>query len=131
MDLLCKFSLTRSAKPNMTDSMTQPGVSIWSPILSTFVFGYSLVTIFTATYLYICFVYTIYAGSALAFVSFSRYVISGALLPASVPMYQHMTPHWVLTMVGILTIIMAPVPFLLYRYGHRIRAMSKHVQNKA
>ncbi|OJZ91262.1 hypothetical protein ASPFODRAFT_41665 [Aspergillus luchuensis CBS 106.47] len=108
-----------------------PGVSIWSPILSTFVFGYSLVTIFTATYLYICFVYTTYAGSALAFVSFSRYVISGALLPASVPMYQHMTPHWVLTMVGILATIMAPVPFLLYRYGHRIRAMSKHVQNKA
>ncbi|OJI83251.1 hypothetical protein ASPTUDRAFT_191704 [Aspergillus tubingensis CBS 134.48] len=108
-----------------------PGVSIWSPIISTFVFGYSLVTIFTATYLYICFVYTTYAGSALAFVSFSRYVISGALLPASVPMYQHMTPHWVLTMVGILATIMAPVPFLLYRYGHRIRAMSKHVQNKA
>ncbi|XRM42658.1 hypothetical protein ABZX51_005867 [Aspergillus tubingensis] len=117
--------------PNITDRRTQPGVSIWSPIISTFVFGYSLVTIFTATYLYICFVYTTYAGSALAFVSFSRYVISGALLPASVPMYQHMTPHWVLTMVGILATIMAPVPFLLYRYGHRIRAMSKHVQNKA
>ncbi|RAK96592.1 MFS general substrate transporter [Aspergillus ibericus CBS 121593] len=108
-----------------------PGVSIWSPILSTFAFGYSLVTIFTATYLYICFVYTVYAGSALSFMTFSRYVVSGALLPASVPMYQHMTPHWVLTMVGILATIMAPLPFLLYRYGHRIRAMSKHVQNKA
>ena len=63
--------------------------------------------------------------------TFSRYVVSGALLPASVPMYQHMTPHWVLTMVGILATIMAPLPFLLHRYGHRIRAMSKHVQNKA
>ncbi|RAH41328.1 MFS general substrate transporter [Aspergillus brunneoviolaceus CBS 621.78] len=106
-------------------------ISIWSPIIATFVFGYSLVTIFTATYLYIVFVYTVYAGSALGFMTFSRYVISGALQPASIPMYQHMTPHWVLTLVGILATIMAPMPFLLYKYGHQIRAMSKNVQNKA
>ncbi|KAI1489588.1 MFS general substrate transporter [Biscogniauxia mediterranea] len=106
-------------------------ISIWSPIVGSFVFGYCLVTIFTTTYLYICFVYADYAASALAFMTFSRYVISGALLPASIPMYENLGPHYTLTIVGCLSAVMAPVPFLLYRYGHKIRAMSKNVQNKS
>ncbi|KAI0007211.1 MFS general substrate transporter [Xylariaceae sp. FL0662B] len=108
-----------------------PGVSIWSPIVGSFVFGYGLVTVFTTTYLYICFVYTTYAASALVFSSFTRYVVSGALIPASIPMYENLGPHYTLTMLGCIMAIMAPVPFLGYRYGHKIRAMSKNVQNKS
>lgn len=105
-------------------------ISIWAPILGVFVFGYSLVTIFTTTYIYIVFVYLQYAGSALSFMTFSRYVISGALLPASVPMYEHLGPHLTMTWLGAVTVVMAPLPFVLYKYGHKIRAMSKNVQNK-
>ncbi|EMR70918.1 hypothetical protein MGN70_010469 [Eutypa lata] len=108
-----------------------PGVSIWAPIIGSFVFGYSLVAIFTTTYMYVVFVYLQYAGSALSFMTFSRYVIAGALLPASVPWYENLGPHWTLTIVAILSTIMAPLPFVLYKYGHKIRAMSKNVQNKA
>jgi MFS family permease len=108
-----------------------PGVSIWSPILGVFIFGYSLVTIFTTTYIYIVFVYLQYAGSALSFMTFSRYLISGALQPASVPMYQNLGPHLTLTWLGAVTAVMAPLPFLLYKYGHKVRAISKNVQNKA
>ncbi|EFX05474.1 c6 zinc finger domain containing protein [Grosmannia clavigera kw1407] len=107
-----------------------PSVSIWVPIIGVVVFGYSLVTVFTTTYNYIVFVYLQYAGSALSFMTFSRYVISGALLPASVPMYKNLGPHFTLTWVGVLAALMAPLPFLLYKYGHQIRAMSKNVQNQ-
>ncbi|KAF2806394.1 c6 zinc finger domain-containing protein [Mytilinidion resinicola] len=107
-----------------------PGISIWAPILGVFVFGYSLVTIFTTTYIYIVFVYLQYAGSALAFMTFSRYVVSGALLPASVPMYENLGPHRTLTWLGALMAGLAPLPFVLYRYGHKVRAMSKNVQNR-
>jgi hypothetical protein len=62
--------------------------------------------------------------------TFSRYVISGALLPASVPMYETLGPHLTLTWIGVLTAAMAPLPFVLYKYGHKVRAMSKNVQNK-
>lgn len=95
------------------------------------VFGYALVCIFTTSYMYIIFVYLQYAASALGFMTFSRYVISGALSPASVKMYDNLGPHLALTIVAIVATVMAPVPFLLYRYGHQVRAMSKHVQNKA
>ncbi|KAL8701427.1 MAG: hypothetical protein Q9201_004911 [Fulgogasparrea decipioides] len=106
-------------------------ISIWSPIVASGVFGYALVCIFTTSYMYIIFVYLQYAASALGFMTFSRYVISGALSPASVKMYENIGPHWSLTIVAIIATIMAPVPFILYKHGHKVRATSKHVQNRA
>ncbi|OQE26105.1 hypothetical protein PENFLA_c007G10093 [Penicillium flavigenum] len=105
-------------------------ISIWSPIVASGIFGYSLVCIFTTTYMCTIFVYLKFAASALGFMTFSRYVVSGALSPASVKMYENIGAHWSLTIVGIVGTIMAPVPFVLYKYGHKVRAMSKNVQNK-
>lgn len=81
--------------------------------------------------MYIIFVYLQYAASALGFMTFARYVISGALSPASIKMYEDIGPHWSLTIVAVIATVMAPVPYLLYKYGHKVRAMSKNVQNKA
>ncbi|ERF68060.1 hypothetical protein EPUS_08496 [Endocarpon pusillum Z07020] len=106
-------------------------ISIWSPIVASGVFGYALVCIFTTSYMYIIFVYLQYAASALGFMTFTRYVISGALSPASIVMYDNLGPHISLTIVAIVTTVMAPVPYILYIYGHKIRAMSRNVQNKA
>ncbi|KXG47861.1 Major facilitator superfamily domain, general substrate transporter [Penicillium griseofulvum] len=106
-------------------------ISIWSPIVASAVFGYALVCIFTTTYMYIIFVYLQYAASALGFMTFARYVVAGALSPASVKMYENIGPHWSVTIVGILATIMAPVPYVLYNYGHKVRAMSKNAVNKA
>ncbi len=83
------------------------------------------------SYQYIIFVYMQYAASALGFMTFTRYVIAGALTPASVKMYDNLGPHWSLTIVAIMATFMAPVPFVLYKYGHTVRAMSKNAQNKA
>lgn len=112
-------------------SFLQSDISIWSPILASAVFGYSLVCIFTTTYMYIIFVYLQYAASALTFATFSRYIVAGALTPAAVKMYDKIGPHWALTISAIVATTMAPVPFVLYKYGHKIRAMSKNAQNKA
>ncbi|KAJ6031424.1 Major facilitator superfamily domain general substrate transporter [Penicillium herquei] len=87
-------------------------ISIWSPIVASGIFGYSLVCIFTTTYMYIIFVYLQYAVSALGFMTFSRYIVAGALSPASVKMYENIGPHWSVTIVAM-------------------RAMSKNAVNKA
>lgn len=93
-------------------------------------FGYGLITVFTSTYLYIIFVYQMYAASALSFMTFGRYMVSGAMTVGAIPMYCNLGPHYALTILGCIAAVMAPVPFLLYRYGHVIRRMSKRVQNK-
>lgn len=91
----------------------------------------SISCIFTTSYMYIIFVYLQFAASALGFMTFARYIVSGALSPASVKMYENIGPHWSLTISAIVATLMAPVPFWLSKYGHKVRAMSKNVQNKA
>lgn len=71
-----------------------------------------------------------YAASALGFMTFVRYVVAGGLTPAAVKMYQSLGPHWSLTITAIVATFMAPIPFLLHKYGHLVRAMSKNAQNK-
>ncbi|KAK7978733.1 hypothetical protein PG988_006223 [Apiospora saccharicola] len=102
-----------------------PSVNIWVPIIGSVFFGYGLVTIFTATFLYTVFVYQRHTASALAFLTCVRYVVAGALIPASVPMYERLAPHRALTIPAVLATILAPVPFVLYKYGAKVRGMSK------
>ncbi|KAB8249535.1 major facilitator superfamily domain-containing protein [Aspergillus flavus] len=106
-------------------------ISIWSPIIASAIFGYTLVCIFTTIYMYIIFVYLQHSASALGFMTFARYAIPGALSPASIKMYENIGAHWPLTIVGIIAMVMAPVPYVLYKYGHKVSAMSRNVQNRA
>lgn len=69
--------------------------------------------------------YRVHSASALAFMTCIRYIIAGALIPASVPMYGNLGPHKALSISAALATVLAPVPFLLYRYGARIRSMSR------
>ncbi|KAK7949374.1 Major facilitator superfamily domain- general substrate transporter [Apiospora aurea] len=102
-----------------------PSVNIWVPIVGSVFFGYGLVTIFTTTFIYTVFVYQMHAAFALAVMTSVRYIIAGAVIPASVPMYERLGPHKALTIPAVLATLMAPVPFLLYKYGAKIRGMSK------
>lgn len=44
-------------------------------------------------------------------------------------MFQKLNPRWASTLLGFIALLMVPIPFLLYRYGARIRALSKHAAN--
>ena len=50
---------------------------------------------------------------------------------ASIKMSDHLGPHFSVTIVAVCATIMAPVPYILFKYGHQIKAMSRNVQNKA
>lgn len=39
-------------------------------------------------------------------------------------MYAAMTPQWAGTFLGLLEVVLVPVPFVFWRYGDRIRAKS-------
>ncbi len=47
----------------------------------------------------------------------------------SVPMYQNLGVHWALTLVGCLSLLMTPVPFIFYKYGAAIRKKSRSATN--
>ena len=81
--------------------------------------------------MYLIEVYQIYAASALMFGSFSRYMAAGVMTVVGVPMYDKLGIHYTLTILACISSVMAPVPFLLYRYGHKVRQLSRQAQNKA
>ena len=103
-----------------------PSISLWSPMAATVLFGYGILCIFISCYQYIIDSYEAYAASALASVTLIRYVAAGGMVEVAIPMYQKLGVHWTLSLLGFLSLLLVPVPYLFYIHGPRIRKMSKY-----
>jgi len=79
-----------------------------------------------SSYQYLIDSYEIYAASALASATLIRYVASGAMVIIATPFYKNMGVHWTLTILGCLSALMAPLPYVFYKYGPWIRSKSKY-----
>jgi hypothetical protein len=44
---------------------------------------------------------------------------------AAIPMYEGISVKWVMTLMGVLEVIVTPVPFLFWKYGRKIRGKSQ------
>ncbi|KAJ4387700.1 hypothetical protein N0V93_008299 [Gnomoniopsis smithogilvyi] len=73
---------------------------------------------------YLAGAYGYYAASALAGNAVMRSIF-GATLPLAGPsMYARLTPQWAGTLLGLMEVVLIPIPFVFYKYGQRIRAKS-------
>ncbi|KAK4611956.1 putative efflux pump kojT [Fulvia fulva] len=102
-----------------------------SGYVATIFFGYALSAIFISSYQYIIDGYETYSSSALASITMARYVFSAGLVVATRPMYQGIGVQFVMTIMGTLALLLVPVPWLLMRYGDRVRARSKFAREVA
>jgi hypothetical protein len=87
-----------------------------------FGFGNGAVFIYAGNYL--AYSYGIYAASAMAGNAVMRSFLGGTLPLAGPSMYRALGPNWAGTLLGVLEVLIIPIPFLFYRYGHRIREKS-------
>lgn len=120
-------------------------ISIWSPLASSVLFGYGILCVFITrsvllafarqqnsmmltifSYQYLIDSYEIYAASALASATLIRYVASGGMVIIATPFYKNMGVHWTLTILGCLSALLAPLPYVFYKYGPWIRSKSKY-----
>ena len=101
-------------------------ISVWSDILAVALFGFGVNGIFTCVYMYVIDSYQIYSASALTFVALVRYMAAGGMTVVGIPFYKNLGTHYTLTILGALAVLLAPVPYLLYLYGHRIRVKSNY-----
>ena len=104
----------------------QAGISIWSPIMASVLLGYGLICIFISAYMYIIDSYEIYAASALTFATIVRYLVAGGMTVVGVPFYNNMGPQLTLTILGGISVLMTPIPYIFYRYGFQIRQKSRY-----
>jgi hypothetical protein len=91
-----------------------------------FGFGNTLTFIYSAHYM--AGAYGIYAASAMAGNALIRSVFGGTLPLAGPKMYEVLTPQWAGTLLGLLEVIMIPIPFVLWRYGEKIRGKSRVIR---
>ncbi|KAJ5114974.1 hypothetical protein NUU61_000733 [Penicillium alfredii] len=103
-----------------------PSISIWSPILASTLFGLGTICVFISSYMYVIDSYDIYAASALGFMTVSRYCAAGGMTVVGVPFYKNMGVHWTLTILGCISALLVPVPYVFYRFGSVIRRWSRY-----
>ena len=44
---------------------------------------------------------------------------------AGIPWYEGMGTHYTLTILACISVALVPIPYLLYYYGHKVRAKSR------
>ncbi|KAK6464676.1 major facilitator superfamily domain-containing protein [Scheffersomyces coipomensis] len=96
------------------------------PTLGAFPVGMGLILIFLPCLNYIIDCYLIYAASAIAGNTFLRSAFGAAFPLFAKQMFDNMKIKWAATLIGCLSAAMLPVPFLFYKYGARLRKMSKY-----
>ncbi len=96
---------------------------VW-PILAGIPFGAGNTAVFIYANNYLTHSYGIYAASAMAGNSVVRSLIGGTLPLAGPAMYESLGPHWAGTLLGLIQVVIIPIPVVFYKYGDRIRKKS-------
>ncbi|UZJ55616.1 hypothetical protein CBS101457_004936 [Exobasidium rhododendri] len=103
-----------------------PSVSYWAPLMSTSLLGFGFFLIFGGLMNYIVDAYTANASSALAASTIFRSLIGAAFPLFARQMYDRLGTQWASSLLGFLSALMVPIPFVLYRYGPTLRSRSKN-----
>jgi MFS transporter, DHA1 family, multidrug resistance protein len=69
--------------------------------------------------------YLIHAASAFSANTIFRSAFAGAFPLFTRQMFDGMGVNWACTLIGLVALFLSPIPFLFYKYGPRIRALSK------
>ncbi|ODV60514.1 polyamine transporter TPO1 [Ascoidea rubescens DSM 1968] len=96
------------------------------PTISGVLTGFATVTIFMPAINYIIDSYLIFAASALAANTFLRSGFGCAFPLFSGYMFSDLGVNWSGLLLGLFGLLLAPVPFLFYKYGKKIRTKSKY-----
>lgn len=101
-------------------------ISYWTALGASVLFGYGSLGVFISSYQYIIDSYERHSASALASATLIRFVAAGGMVEVAIPFYRNLGVHWALTILGALSALLVPVPYLFYHFGTKIRARSKY-----
>jgi len=104
-------------------------VSVWVPLTAALFLGIAAILLFLSLINYTVDVYLYAAASALAANTIIRSIAAGGLPLFATQMYNALDPRWSFTLLGGVSLLMMPIPFVLHRYGPVLRAKSKFAAN--
>ncbi|KZV65969.1 MFS polyamine transporter [Peniophora sp. CONT] len=102
-----------------------PNIHWAAPAVSLVLIGMSVSLVFISFLSYLVDTYLMYAASALAANTIIRSAVGAAFPLFTTKMYHGLGVQWASTLIALIALLLAPIPFLFYKYGARIRGSSK------
>ncbi|KAH8599487.1 putative bicyclomycin resistance protein [Bisporella sp. PMI_857] len=100
------------------------------PILGLVPFGWGNLCIFISTAIYLVDTYAaLTAASAIAANGFLRYILGGTFPLFTIQMYENLGIGWATSVLGFLSLVLLPIPWVLFKWGPQIRARSRFETN--
>lgn len=96
------------------------------PTLSGLFTGFGLMSIFLQALNYLVDAYLMFAASAIAGNTFLRSLCGAGFPLFARQMFEGMGIQYASTLLGCVAVVLAPIPFIFYRYGAKIRQRSKY-----
>ncbi|KAK0528732.1 hypothetical protein OC834_003952 [Tilletia horrida] len=103
-----------------------PSISFASPMLAGALLGAGILFVFVGLFNYIIDAYLANAASALAANTVCRSAAGAGFPLFASQMYERLNPRYASTLLGGIALLMLPIPFVLFKYGPKIRQLSKH-----
>ncbi|MCJ1330237.1 hypothetical protein MMC10_006920 [Thelotrema lepadinum] len=103
-----------------------PSISPWPQIISGVPIGIGIYMIYVQGLAYMVDVYTVNANSATSANAMARSLAAGGFVMFAAPMYENLGVQWATTLLAFLGLACAPIPYIFYIYGARIRKWSKY-----
>jgi MFS family permease len=97
------------------------------PLIATVPFGIGNMLVFCSCVLYLIDTYgSLNGASAAAANGMLRYVLGAAFPLFTIQMYGKLGIDWATSLLGFVTVALLPIPWVLYKFGPKIRARSEY-----
>ena len=96
------------------------------PIIGSVFFGTGIIFVFSGIFAFLVDAYPTYAASALAANSFARSMFAAAFPLFGNIMYENLGFQWATFVLAMISLLMAPFPYIFYRWGKWFRTRSKY-----
>ena len=104
------------------------GVHWLSPVIAAVPFAVGNIMVYSSGALYIMNSYgSLHGASALSANSLLRYAGGGAFPLFTVAMFSGLGIGWASSLLGFVSVALVPVPWVLFKYGKRIRSHSRYI----
>ncbi|KAK3938462.1 major facilitator superfamily domain-containing protein [Diplogelasinospora grovesii] len=108
-----------------------PSIHWSASIILSAPFGFGSVLVFISVLVYLLDSYTVYAASVLAAGAMLRALFGMAFPLFTIYMYHNLGIHWATSVPAFLTLACLPFPFVMYKYGAKIRMKCKYAHEAA
>lgn len=105
-----------------------PSVNFWAPLVAGVGIGLGVFMIFFTLIMYIAEVYAAHLASAMAVNTVVRSCFGAGFPMFGQQMYEQLNPRWASTVLAFIAVAMIPIPWVLYRFGAKLRSMASYAQ---